>query len=123
MNKDLLYRANQFSKEIQKKRRRKRIISLLSVFVVLATLNTLTLPAITMGKQTSCGKEEHIHNDECYSDVAAPEYFGLSEIHLHNENCYVDGVLLCNNLYTFIHSHIQKYPAVLEYKSAGVLFW
>ena len=105
MNKDLLYRANQFSKEAQKKRRRKKIMATLSVFVTFCTLNALMLPAITMEKQAICGYDEHTHNDKCYSVVSTPEYFSMSEIHQHNERCYSEGFLSCGISTTVVHTH------------------
>ena len=105
MNKDLLYRANQFSKEAQKKRRRKKIMATLSVFVTFCTLNALMLPAITMEKQAICGYDEHTHNDKCYSVVSTPDYFSKSEIHQHNERCYSEGFLSCGISTTVVHTH------------------
>lgn len=105
MNKNLLHIASQFSEKEKKTRQRKRVFSLLSIAVVFFTLNALMLPAITIEKQTICGNVEHIHSDECYSDVTTPEYLALSEYHQHGKECYVDGVLLCNNLSTCLHRH------------------
>ena len=121
MNRDLLYRANQFSKEAQKKRRHKKIMATLSAFVAFCTLNALMLPAITMEKQAICGYDEHTHNDKCYSVVSTPEYFGVSGIHQHTERCYSEGFLSCGIATTVVHTHNELCYDSLNYRTCPLV--
>lgn len=51
----------------QRQRRRWRaIVTCLAAVVVFVTTYLFILPAITMENRTFCGKEEHIHTEECY---------------------------------------------------------
>lgn len=106
MNKYLLDKIDVFTEEIQRLRRRRKIVSFLSLLVVFVTVNALMLPAITMEKKAICGYEEHQHNEDCYSDVSAPEYLCLQNFHHHGEECYKDGELVCNILLAHIHNEL-----------------
>ena len=78
-----------------------KIVGVLACAVVFCTTYVLILPAITMEK-TVCGLEEHIHTDECYSEIS---FGGEAEwlcrfdgpvIHTHDAYCYdEDGQLIC----------------------------
>ena len=65
----------------------KRLVCMISCLVVIATTYSLALPAISMEKTTSCGLEEHQHNDECYEErlVCGKEE---AEAHHHTDQCY-----------------------------------
>ena len=58
----------------------------LSCIVVFCTVYVLILPAITLERKTTCGQEEHVHTEECYS-VDGQLICGREE-HLHTEMCY-----------------------------------
>ena len=58
----------------------------LSCIVVFCTVYVLILPAITLERKTTCGQEEHVHTEECYS-VDGHLICGREE-HLHTETCY-----------------------------------
>ena len=58
----------------------------LSCIVVFCTVYVLILPAITLERKTTCGQEEHVHTEECYS-VEGQLICGREE-HLHTETCY-----------------------------------
>nr|WP_294667038.1 SpaA isopeptide-forming pilin-related protein [uncultured Blautia sp.] len=58
----------------------------LSCIVVFCTVYVLILPAITLERKTTCGQEEHVHTEECYS-VDGQLICGREE-HLHTETCY-----------------------------------
>ncbi len=96
---------------LTKKQRRKKwkgIVAVLGVFVIIATISALTLPAVTMN-HTVCGLEEHQHGDACYALngekklVCTPETIG---IHQHTETCYDgEGNLTCGQADFIIHTH------------------
>ena len=58
----------------------------LSCIVVFCTVYVLILPAITLERKTTCGQEEHVHTEECYS-VDGQLICGREE-HQHTETCY-----------------------------------
>lgn len=72
-----------------------KFATVLSCFVVFATVYLLILPALTLNSsdeelQTYCLKEEHTHTiEECYESSL------VCELHVHNEDCYEDDVLVC----------------------------
>lgn len=53
-------------RERKKWKRWQKAVSIMGAFVVFCTAYALILPAVTMGKETYCGQEEHIHSEECY---------------------------------------------------------
>lgn len=63
-----------------------QFICIVSVFVILGVFLYLRLTGITLAGEAFCGKEEHIHKDECYE---LPETCEMEE-HIHDENCYSD---------------------------------
>ena len=71
--------------KVQQKRWRK-VMLCLSCIVVFCTVYVLILPAITLERKTTCGQEEHVHTEECYS-VEGQLICGREE-HLHTETCY-----------------------------------
>ncbi|WP_289116146.1 SpaA isopeptide-forming pilin-related protein [uncultured Dubosiella sp.] len=78
-------------KENKKKRSWKRVVSILSGIVVFCTTYALILPAVTMSKETYCGKEEHVHTEACYrsqTPLCGKEEGEPNEGHVHDETCY-----------------------------------
>ena len=67
-------------------RRWRKVMLCLSCIVVFCTVYVLILPAITLERKTTCGQEEHIHAEECYSGDGQL-ICGRAE-HLHIETCY-----------------------------------
>lgn len=53
-------------RERKKWKRWQKAVSIMGAFVVFCTAYALILPAVTMGKETYCGQEEHSHSEECY---------------------------------------------------------
>lgn len=112
---------------LRKGRRNKiwrRVTAVLAGVVVFATTYMLILPAITAEKPTLCGKEEHVHTEECYAqtDVArtlqcpyADPGEGVIVLHKHDENCYDEnGNLICPLQEREEHAHTQEcYQKVL----------
>ena len=83
MNKQLISLADRKKRQTKWK----RLICVISCLVVIATTYSLSLPAISMEKTTSCGLEEHQHSDECYEErlVCGKEE---AEEHHHTDKCY-----------------------------------
>ena len=83
MNKQLISLADRKKRQTKWK----RLICVISCLVVIATTYSLSLPAISMEKITSCGFEEHQHSDECYEErlVCGKEE---AEEHHHTDKCY-----------------------------------
>ena len=76
----------EYSKRNNKKRILKRVVSLLCVFVLLFTMNTLKRNANTLERIPMCGLIEHIHGSECFND-ARELVCGMLE-HVHTDACY-----------------------------------
>ena len=69
----------------------RKIVSVLCCLVVFCTTYALILPAITMENEVFCGKEEHLHTEECF--VLTPGQKLICEIqpqqtHVHDETCF-----------------------------------
>ncbi len=97
-----------FLSNFRYRRKWKRITSVLSIFVVIGTVSSLMLPAITMN-QYSCGLTEHTHTAECHSisieKILDCDYETLG-IHKHISKCYdTDGNLICNQVDFVVHTH------------------
>ena len=67
-------------------KRWRKVMMCLSCIVVFCTVYVLILPAITLERKTTCGQEEHVHTEECYS--ADSQLICGKEEHLHTEICY-----------------------------------
>ncbi len=91
MNQELLLRAAKLNKQHHRKDRVHRAARFLSFVVVLCTVWSLMLPAITLNGEVVCGFEEHTHGDECYETRTVPAC-GLeeSEGHTHGDDCYAE---------------------------------
>ena len=53
-------------RERKKWKRWQKAVSIMGTLVVFCTAYALILPAVTMGKETYCGQEEHQHSEDCY---------------------------------------------------------
>lgn len=67
-------------------KRWRKMMLCLSCIVVFCTVYVLILPAITLERKTTCGQEEHVHTEECYS--ADNLLICGREEHIHTEMCY-----------------------------------
>ncbi len=93
---------------VRYRRKWKRLTSVLSIFVVIGTVSSLMLPAITMN-QYICGKEEHVHGADCYTAISQQtltcSYESLG-IHRHSRECYdAEENLLCELADFAVHTH------------------
>lgn len=76
--------------ERRQKKRWNGVIRVAAAVVVFCTTYALILPAITMENLPKCGKEEHIHSEECYVPVTA-EPTEPPTAHIHTDECYSQG--------------------------------
>lgn len=96
-----------------RRKTRRRLISLLSVFVLIATTTGLVLPANTATAQIICGKEEHTHTDACYK--TEKKLVCTKEEHTHTAACYDEnGNLICGREE---HTHSEGEPCYEEVKT------
>ncbi|WP_302616694.1 SpaA isopeptide-forming pilin-related protein [uncultured Dubosiella sp.] len=99
-------------KKTNKKRSWKQIVSILSCIVVFCTTYALILPAVTMSKETYCGKEEHTHTENCYvseTPLCGKEEAEASEGHVHDETCYEEvRNLICGLEESETHIHTDE---------------
>lgn len=66
--------------------RLRRVVALLSAFVLFTTMNTLKFNADTLERIPTCGIEQHIHSEDCY-DIGGTLVCGLAE-HVHTDACF-----------------------------------
>lgn len=112
MRNDPLPRAEQYTKRHRRRLVWRRVVRGLACVVVFCTTYALILPAITMEKEYSCGLEEHIHTEACYTQVTSrektelicsPEVLG---IHAHTQACYdASGSTVCGYADFVVHKH------------------
>ncbi len=111
-----MHSINQQAIHYQSRHRRqsiwRKIVTVLASVVVFCTTYALILPAITMETQPVCGKEVHIHGEECYALPEAAEVFRLVctpenlGLHVHGTDCYgAEGELLCGLAEFVLHRH------------------
>lgn len=117
------------AKAYQKRRHRKsmlrKLVHFLGCLVVFCTTYALILPAITQEKDTFCGMEAHLHNNEqCYIQQPlqqrlsctepevvyhshTDECYQLQPGHMHDESCYTlqSGELICTLEEAAVHEH------------------
>lgn len=73
------------SNETKTTKRWKKLLFVLSCFVVFCTVYALIIPAKTLQAKPQCGLEEHVHSQECYSDTN--ELICGNEEHQHTDSC------------------------------------
>lgn len=89
----------------RKIKRHNKITPIWAMLVVLATVYTLIIPAITMGHDFGiyCGQEEHKHSSSCYAQITAEEIPVLicdkeeNKNHSHGDTCYAVQKLVCSS--------------------------
>ncbi|MBR2258760.1 MAG: VWA domain-containing protein [Blautia sp.] len=109
--------------KVYRKKPWNRGVTAIAAVIVFITTYLLILPAITMTKDIVCGKEEHIHNDQCYETtyqrVLNCPYTQMGDgviiLHKHDENCYdTEGKLICPLQETEEHVHTAACYGVEE---------
>ncbi|MBR3349918.1 MAG: hypothetical protein IKG55_07575, partial [Solobacterium sp.] len=86
MKKNLEQFADQTILKARKRKVRRRILALLSVFVLFVTTNQLIFAADTLEHIAACGLAEHTHTEACYGPDGELDC-GLKE-HEHTDACY-----------------------------------
>lgn len=118
MESSLIERAKRFLSAQRKKKMWYRAMYGMAAIVVFVTTYMLILPAITMERETICGKEEHTHTEECYTtEIVEIEQDPVLictaktlEIHKHTDSCYTknengEKVLTCGQADFVLHTH------------------
>ena len=77
---------NELLKKIKRRRILRRVIAMLSVVMILMTMNTLKKQADTLEHFATCGLVEHTHDVACYDDSGV-QICGLEE-HVHTDACF-----------------------------------
>lgn len=77
--------ADGYNERHIRKMKWRRIVTILSCIVVFCTTYALIMPAVTMSRDTACGKEEHTHTEACY-DENGSLICGREE-HTHTDAC------------------------------------
>lgn len=67
MDRTFLCQAAAMVQRQHRRRNRRRAFTAMAAVVVFVTVYMLILPAITLERTPQCGKEEHVHTDECYA--------------------------------------------------------
>lgn len=101
--------AERIVKQHKKRSKFWKAFMVAAVTVVFATTYMLILPAITMESDTVCGKEEHVHTQDCYETITELTC-GLEECdgHVHTEECYdEEGNLVCTLEESTGHQHTE----------------
>lgn len=94
-NQQLRDQLEDYKNRQHKNRRLKRISFIVAMCLVAVAIVALVLPGVTLeyGK-TSCGKEEHVHTEQCYTQQLACNL--PAKGHVHTASCYDDfGALAC----------------------------
>ncbi len=93
----------------------KKAVSVLACVVVFCTTYVLILPAITMEKKPQCGKEEHIHTENCYTQITAESKtvpictLESFKLHKHKDTCLDENGEYCCGYSDFIvHEHADS---------------
>lgn len=99
----------------QRKRRGRQVLTVLAAIVVFCTVYALMMPAVTMSNQVICGKEAHVHSEDCWTvELSGPRpeltcdamSYGGVVIHQHNSFCYDEyGELICTLPEVELHVH------------------
>ena len=77
--------ADGYNERHIRKMKWRRIVTILSCIVVFCTAYALIIPAVTMSRDTACGKEEHAHTEVCYDENGA--LICGREEHTHTDVC------------------------------------
>lgn len=77
--------ADGYNERHIRKMKWRRIMTILSCIVVFCTAYALIMPAVTMSRDTACGKEEHTHTEACYDENGA--LICGREEHTHTDAC------------------------------------
>ena len=112
--------ADNLSRRTRSRKITKRILALVSAFVLVLTSLSLMEPAETMESPVYCGLEAHTHKDECYGEpvlaypheeiepviVETREYVNRFIPHVHTDACKnASGEYICGWDERYVHQH------------------
>ncbi|MBQ9325025.1 MAG: Cna B-type domain-containing protein [Clostridia bacterium] len=113
-------RASAFLAKRQKRNRWIALVTVMCLVVVGLTIDITHREAVTMERIPSCGIEEHVHSEACYTRQydheaydpiygTVPVYVGNFSVHQHTEECYDwEGNLNCGyRENAYFHTHSQ----------------
>ena len=68
MNKDIMGKIRNLLQHHERMKQGKRVVTVLSLLIVMFTVYMLALQAITLERDAyACGLEQHVHEEECYA--------------------------------------------------------
>lgn len=106
MDKQILEKAEGYTKHGHRRKLWQRIVSMLTCIVVFCTTYALILPAITMEGNELCGIEAHTHTEACYSQPSQAFVCEAVPLHTHDSACYdAENVLVCGYADYLLHTH------------------
>ena len=107
MKYDALRTAAKLNKEHIRRKRWYQAVTCLAAAVVFCTTYALVLPAITLERSLTCGLEEHIHTEACYTVPDNPA--AAQTAHSHTDACYTiqRGELTCTTEQSEGHTHSE----------------
>lgn len=89
--KSMRHDTDYITKEHQRKQRWRYFVIVLACIAVFFTAYSVTKPAVTLEQTAFCGKEEHVHTEECYEQRL------ICQTHEHTTDCYEqEQVLICD---------------------------
>lgn len=102
-------RAWEYLLEHKLQKRWQKITVLLAVLVVIVITTVMTLPALTMEKESDtlcCQLNTHTHVDGCYDEDGNP-VCGYADfvVHTHDDSCYHGDTLICPLNEIQVHTH------------------
>lgn len=115
MQKDIGRETAEHLARRHRRRTWKKAVSVLACVVIFCTTYALILPAITMEKKSQCGKIEHIHSEDCYTQITTESKTvpvctleGL-KLHDHTDTCLDENGEYCCGYSDFVvHEHADS---------------
>ena len=112
MRKEYRRQVAQYAKQSQRRSIWRKFVQFMACIVVFCTTYALILPSITMEQTYSCGLEEHVHGDSCYTAeenqllicTSLPE----NEEHSHSVECYLADVREVMTCTLAEHQHVDQ---------------
>lgn len=112
MRRESLPEMNDYLARNRRRRIWKKVVGCLACLVVLCTICSMISPALTM-EVIGCGKEEHRHTEECYTQLDTARTIAPScspeslEIHHHVKDCDAEaqGTQVCGYADFVVHTH------------------
>ena len=72
MGRNFAVRVQYYLTTRRQNRRRAAVLRCLAFVVAIATAYALIMPAVTQSNALLCGKEAHVHTEECWTEELVP---------------------------------------------------